>query len=511
MKNLKIFNLLLLTLLAVIGGCSKEEISFPIEQPRFELREGYQLLEVIVPQNTKPTDKIYIIGDFNGGMEAVGDPRWQLEKAQDTDSKFGIYINPADLKEGTRLSDGYTFYNAEQGEERSLDNKEVLHHESPVVGTRANVMVYRWADYFNTPLPPEEITHDGYVIYIVDNTGWDEIAMYAWGDAEAFGSWPGMTPTGTVEKDGVRYKYFDTGVANEGLNLNLIFNNNGGGQQTPDYNVTLNQDFYLEVNADGAVEYDPNNNIKHDGYAIFVADCSGWDELYLYMWGTVNDLNGGWPGMAPTGTQTIHGVPYRYFDLGAANCDGTLEEHVILNNNAGKQFDDVVVFNLDHDVYLELTPDGAREIDPSDYTPPTPPNPGGDNPGSNPGGDNPGDEPSTPAQTYTYHIYVENLTGWDNVELYSWGNNPDGQNFEACGGWGGITPTRTQTIGGVDYLVYTITMPYEYLEDMHLIFHDGDNKLDPEDITVNLNQDLFITISKEKGAVMKVKRRAPRR
>ena len=40
--------------------------------PRFELRPGYQLLEVIVPQRTMPTDKIYIVGEFNGGKDVCG-------------------------------------------------------------------------------------------------------------------------------------------------------------------------------------------------------------------------------------------------------------------------------------------------------------------------------------------------------------------------------------------------------------------------------------------------------
>ena len=117
------------------------------------------------------------------------------------------------------------------------------------------------------------------------------------------------------------------------------------------------------------VEYEPSEVVEHDGYTVFVHNMSGWDELYLYMWGDVNDLNGGWPGMAPTGTQKINGVEYVYFDLGAANCDQGLTEHVILNNGNGKQVDDVVVFALDRDVYVKLTSNSASEIDPADYVP----------------------------------------------------------------------------------------------------------------------------------------------
>ncbi len=453
--------LLLVMLLPLMGGCSEEKIVFDSELPRFPLREGYQLLEVIVPQGTLATNHIYIAGAFNGGAEeAVGNPMWELQKAPDTDVKWGIYLNPADFKDGKTLADGYTFVSVEQGEERSLDNKPVVHTEAPAVGGRINVIVYRWADYFSKPVNPDEIIHDGYVIYVVDNTGWEELAMYAWGDAEAFGGWPGIRPTGKVEKDGVLYQYFDTGAANEGLNLNLIFNNNGGGQQLGDYNVTLNQDFYLELTPDGAIEYDPSASVKHDGYAVFVVDNSGWDELYLYMWGSVNDLNGAWPGMAPTGTQVINGVTYKYFDLGAANCDAGLEEHVILNNGSGRQIDDVVVFGLDRDVYIELSSNKAVEIDPATYQPDPTPGPG-------------------PLPEETYYIYVQDLTGWSDLYIYAWGDK------ELFGAWPGVTNDTTATLDGVTYKVWTVKGSGQV---ENLIFTDNaGNQYDAAQITLDRN------------------------
>lgn len=469
MKTNKIFRLLLLMLLPFIGSCTKDEIIFDSELPRFELREGYELLEVIVPQGTLATDKIYIIGEFNGGMEAVGNPLWQLEKAYDTDVKWGIYLNPADFVSGKTLADGYTFYSVEQGEERSLDNTPVLHKDAPALGQRLNVLVYRWADYFNKPADPDEVEHDGYVIYVVDNTGYDELAMYAWGDAEAFGGWPGMKPTGKIEIEGVNYKYFDTGAANEGLNLNLIFNNNGEGKQLGDYNVTLNQDFYLELTPEGVNEFDPSSVVSHDGYAVFVADLTGWDALYLYMWGTVNDLNGGWPGMAPTGTQTINGVTYTYFDLGAANCDAGLEEHVILNNGNGRQIDDVVVFGLDRDVYVELTASGAKEIDPATYKP---------------------SETTDPEPVVSeYTIYVENLTGWSSFYIYAYGDK------EIFGGWPGTTSDDIREIDGVSYTVFTVEGSGE---TENLIFNDN-NGTQYDAVTITLDKDYYITAYSDKA------------
>lgn len=477
MKKFNIFSFLFLMLLPLLAGCSKDEIIFDSELPRFELRPGYQLLEVIVPQGTMPTDKIYIVGEFNGGQEAaVGNPMWQLEKASDTDVKWGIYLNPDDFVDGKTLADGYTFYNSEQGEERSLDNQPVLHTEAPALGQRLNVLLYRWADYFNKPVDPGEIVHDGYVIYVVDNSGFEDLAMYAWGDAEAFGAWPGMTPTGKVEIEGVTYKYFDTGAANEGLNLNLIFNNNNGGSQLPDYNVTLDKDFYLELTPDAVLEYDPSSNVKHDGYAVFVVNKSGWDELYLYMWGTVNDLNGAWPGMAPTGTQTIKGVEYTYFDLGAANCDAGLEEHVILNNGNGKQVDDVVVFNLDRDVYVELTASGATEIDPETYDPGTTPEP----------------DPDPDPEPQDYKIYVQNLTGWSDFYVYAWGDK------ELFGGWPGATSSETVEIGGMSFLVFNVSGAGE---TENLIFHDN-NGTQYDALAITLDKDWYIVANPDGAAAI---------
>lgn len=477
MKKFNIFSIFFLLLLPFLSGCTKDEIIFDSELPRFELRPGYQLLEVIVPQGTLATDKIYIIGEFNGGMDAVGDPRWQLEKAYDTDVKWGIYLNPADFVDGKTLADGYTFYSVEQGEERSLENTEVIHTEVPAVGARLNVIVYRWADYFNKPANPDEIVHDGYVIYVVDNTEYDELAMYAWGDAEAFGGWPGITPTGKVEIDGVNYKYFDTGAANEGLNLNLIFNNNGGGKQLPDYNVTLNQDFYLELTPDAVTEFDPSSSVNHDGYAVFVVNKSGWDELYLYLWGTINDLNGAWPGMSPTGKQVINGVEYTYFDLGAANCDAGLEEHVILNNGSGKQIDDVVIFNLDRDVYVELTSSKAVEIDPATYVPSTPVDP------------EPEPEPTPGTE---YKIYIQNLTGWSSFYVYAWGDK------EIFGGWPGASSTETKVIAGATYLVFTVEGSGE---TENLIFNDN-NGTQYDAMTITLDKDYYIVANADGATII---------
>lgn len=364
----RLFVLLSMLTLFLSSCKEKEEIVFESELPRFELREDRILLEVIVPSTTPVDDKIFIVGSFNGGeSNAVNNSLWQLEKASDYDYKYGIYLDPNTFSEGTSLSDGFYFYSTSQGKECALDGTEILHVDNPSLNTRTNVTVSRWASYFEDPDSGTE-QHDGYVIYVVDHSEYDELAMYAYGDAEAFGAWPGMRPTGVTTVSGTEYTYFDTGESNEGMALNLIFNNNNNGSQLADFPVTLDRDYYLELTPDGVTEIDPNAEpeVEHDGYAIFIEDLSGWNALAMYAWGSdIPELFGAWPGVTPTGEVTVNGVRYQYFDTGAAN-EGMTYNLIMNDNNGGSQFDLSSVV-LDRDYYFTITGNGGTEIDPETY------------------------------------------------------------------------------------------------------------------------------------------------
>ncbi len=49
----------------------------------------------------------------------------------------------------------------------------------------------------------------------------------------------------------MEYTYWE--FLSNGETEHLIFNNNGGGSQTPDYDVVLDRDYFLTVTASGAV------------------------------------------------------------------------------------------------------------------------------------------------------------------------------------------------------------------------------------------------------------------
>lgn len=462
MKKLNIFSLLLL-FAAFFTGCKEETITLTSELPQFEVREGYMLLEVIVPYGTGINDNIYIIGDFNGGESAIGDPTWQLQRGNPetgVPAKFGIYINPNSFMNGKTLADGYYFYDEQKGPELDINGDPIYHYTYPQPGQRMNVFCNYWESDFKDPEVPEEVEHDGYAIFVINHAGYDELALYAWGDAEAFGGWPGMTPTGTQTINGTTYTYFDTGASNANLNLNLIFNNNGNGSQLPDVNVTLNQDFYFELTPDGAVAIEPDQpSVEHDGYAIFVYNNNpDYAELYVWAWpdgGSGDDFLGvGWPGLPFTGTETINGIVYTYYDFGSAHNGQTINV-IVNNNNNGKQAE-VDGITLDKNYYYELTANNNLvEIDPEDFTPG--------------GGDTGGEEPSPePEPSTEYSIYIQNETGWSDIYLYSWGGSP---NVELLGGWPGTKGEATREIDGVTYYEFTFSGGGQ---EMNLILNDND-------------------------------------
>ena len=422
----KIYSLFL-TLLAVTGfmsSCSnKEDIVFDHERQQFETRADRILLEYIAPFGTTPKEEIYIVGEFNGGEEAIGNPAYLLTKAEKSDVKWGIYLDPSTFVGGKTLSDGFAFYSKTQGKEYTINGEEAVHNDNPSVGTFTNIWGQRWEAYYWEGGEAPEPEHDGFCVYVDDQTGWDVLTLYMWGDINNLnGDWPGMQVTGTWNHDGITWKYFDFGEENTGLNENLIFNNGGAGAQLKDFNFTIDRNIYLRITADGVEEISPEPSVKHDGFAVFVYDETGWDALTLYMWGDVNNLNGDWPGMEVTGEQTINGVTYKYFDMGEGNTG--LSENLIFSNAGSSQLSDFA-YTIDHDVYLHVTTSGVTEIDPSTFQP----------------GGGVGDTPDPEPTVEKVIIAVKNSVGYADPHLYVWGDS------EACGGWPGAAPVKVTDNG----------------------------------------------------------------
>ena len=225
-------------------------------------------------------------------------------------------------------------------------------------------------------------------------------------------------------------------------------------------NCEIGNRYTISITAWGGAAQQPE--IEHDGPVVFVLDSTGWDALTLYMWGDVNDLNGGWPGMPVTGTQTIKGVEYKYFDMGEAN-RGKAENLIFNNNGGGVQLKDVA-YTIDRDTFLILTPNGARGLDAEPV--PTP----------------------EPAEEVACTIYVEDATGWNCFSVYSYGNN-----YEAFGGWPGMAGDTTEEIDGVTYYVFHITAPEG--NTLNLIFNN--NACETEETAKAQYDAAAVTIAKD--------------
>ena len=231
----KLFKYLMLPVLAAASfSCSRlEPIEFVHEKQAFESREGKILIEAIMPTATTADEEIYIVGAFNGDTaKAYLNPAYLMERSAVIPQKWGIYLDPSDFETGKTLADGFTFASVAQGWERTATGKPETHCLDIKAGEWANVYVDKWEKYFEKPAEGGEglPEHEGTVrIYITDNSGWDEIALYQWGDTNDLGGgWPGMQVTGTLNYNGVTYKYFEYAEADIiGKGQNLIFNNSG--------------------------------------------------------------------------------------------------------------------------------------------------------------------------------------------------------------------------------------------------------------------------------------------
>ena len=490
----RFFTYLILPVLALAASCAKTEpIEYAHEQQAFQAQSDKILLEVIMPQASASTDEIYIIGAFNGGDAAIGDASYLMTHSETITSKWGIYLDPAKFQGGNTLAQGFTFYNVQQGYERSSRNEAVSHTLNIGPGEWANVYADKWEKYFK-PADPDEgkvvlPEHEGVRIYIIDQTGWDAIALYQWGDVNNYGGdWPGAQVSGTIVLGDQEYKYFEYGDDIFGLGQNLIFNNNNGGTQLADYNVTFAEgvkDYFFLVTADGVSEA-PNPAEgggsaipEHDGVRVWVDDQTGWDAIALYQWGDVNNFGGDWPGAQVAGSETLAGIEYKYFEYGD-DIFGLAQNLIFNNNNNGTQLAD---YNMTFeegvkDYFFQVTADGVTLLD----------GPGGGGGGVDPG---PGPEPEQPKAPVT--VYVQDLSGWDALTLYMWGDkNVDGKDL--CGDWPGIAPTsETQKIGTVTYKVFEI--PDALGRSENLIFNNNGGGVQTADLALTLDPVTFIQLA----------------
>lgn len=359
----KIFHysiLLMASLVMALTGCKKDNLTFDHEKSMFPVRDNAILIEAIVPLGTSSSDELYITGPF------AGDEMIPMQKAAESDLKWGVYIMPSDYHDGKTLADGFYFKSKKDGDERDLKGNNVLHYLDAQLGTTNNVWIARWASYFGG----SGIKHDGYVIYIDNQTEWSDVYLYGYAEGltELFGGWPGAKVNGLEKINGKEYRYIDCGSSADGLTYNLIFNNgnSGGDNQFNGPSVLLNKNYYIRLKEDLSYEFfDPKDGpAGHDGPVIYVLDGLEWGKsITCYMYGDVDNLgkDGGetarWPGRAVDGVETVGEHSWYYFDMGEA-CVGK-KESLIFSKNGAQQLGDLFDYTIESDknLYVYLAPD----------------------------------------------------------------------------------------------------------------------------------------------------------
>ena len=487
--------------LAAAACAPKEEIKFAHEEQAFDTRSDRILVEAILPQATAADDEVYIIGAFNGGEAAVGNAAYRLTRSAAIPAKWGVYVDPSAFQGGKTLADGFTFYNVQQGIERGPKNEDVSHKLTIGLGEWANVYADKWAKYFEPPVTPDTPSlpeHDGVRVYIIDQTGWDAIALYQWGDVNNFGGdWPGAQVTGTWTFNGQEYKYFEYGDDIFGLGQNLIFNNNNNGTQLADYNVRFEdgvQDYFFLVTADGVSEA-PNPIDGSSDPRDAMTETSPWSVI-----GSIASTGNSWNADEPMVTD---GTWHACLGLAVSAADEfKFRKDADWGTNFGGDFealgepfavkqDGANIKGLEDGTYdLFLNPETAVVIivnagDPVDL-------PGG--------GDTPPEPPVEEAKD-PVTIYVEDLSGWEDLALYSWGDkNVDGADL--CGDWPGIAPrAATEKIGTVQYKVFDISDALG--RSVNLIFNNNGGGAQTSDLAMTLEDVQFVRLAaNEDGAVV---------
>lgn len=122
-----------------------------------------------------------------------------------------------------------------------------------------------------------------------EGTAWAEMALYGW-DGYDYGGWPGILLTEKETIDGKEFFVFEFPASAYGITTNIIFNNNGKGEQTQDITgVVLNRDYYYIIPAEA-------ENGKFIAYEMGTEPVKpSFPVLTEHSWGVIGTFNG-WAG-----------------------------------------------------------------------------------------------------------------------------------------------------------------------------------------------------------------------
>ena len=216
------------------------------------------------------------------------------------------------------------------------------------------------ANYYVDNVEGNPRGEDSY-IYVIDNMGWGaDLHMYAWGDSEVFGGWPGTAGEYVGTFCGVPAYRFLVPAAASGNTEHLIFNNGNGGEgnQFDGPEVVVGENLQYSIASDFTWAE------ASLATRVYVQDETGWDQVCLYVWGT-SEIFGGWPGASPAGTEEIGGVTYKYFEV-PASAFGNTANFILNNGGNGSQlenFDCLKGQTVNRDYYFHFTADNVTVVE----------------------------------------------------------------------------------------------------------------------------------------------------
>lgn len=258
----------------------------------------------------------------------------------------------------------------------------------------------------------------GWTVKFHKPDAWTGVSLYTWGP-EVLGGWPGATLTLV---DGWYTYTFDESFAG----ANLIFNNNGGGEQTEEYAITGDVCLQAAQALNGNGKYDVTSvPCVNAGWTVKFKEPASWTAVSLYTYGP--EVTGGWPGAALTKT----GDWYTYtFD------DTYTGGNLIFNNNGGgEQTEDVVISG-------EVCLEAAQSLNTNGKY----------------------DVAVVPCNGAGITVRFTKPEAWSSVYLYAW-YGPDGQEIKPLGNWPGGMLTEAE-----GYYSYTFDGA---IEGVNVIFNQN--------------------------------------
>lgn len=208
-----------------------------------------------------------------------------------------------------------------------------------------NLAIYGWQ--------ADGISIDESTLYIQNNTGWDDLYVYAWGTDEMFGKWPGTKGEETAVIDGVTY--FKYKMDYKSGTYNLIFNN-GKGEN------------------DGKIQYNALS-ISSGESRLIKANATSCETLTMPS-SAPAEIFGGWPGVKAMNETEVKfdGHQWHHFTV-PASCGGATY-NMIVNNWMNNTEDGAIQYDwtgltIDRDYFFTLghsTQSDGVAINPNTYT-----------------------------------------------------------------------------------------------------------------------------------------------